>query len=204
MDSFYPAQEAGEWSDTMCKDDALLIKMGMAWPATALNNSSPSTDNSNDDDEPPVEMSFYLYVEAPPPPVLSVRKSSAKPPPPKTTDLGPYPLPLHDFLQIIANGCRTKTANLPLSSMKWKFDRPGNAQNKPLSNPIAFTVMIKSLKGRHKDYVFSVYMPPPTHPCKARVDFKYNMDELTAPSGSVLSIRQQIASIDQASNKELN
>ncbi|KAJ7801011.1 hypothetical protein B0H14DRAFT_3490076 [Mycena olivaceomarginata] len=28
----------GEWSDKMCKDDAPLIKMGMAWPATALNN----------------------------------------------------------------------------------------------------------------------------------------------------------------------
>ncbi|KAJ7812864.1 hypothetical protein B0H14DRAFT_2605464 [Mycena olivaceomarginata] len=42
MDSFYPAKSAafaiGEWSDKMCKDDAPLIKMGMAWPATALNN----------------------------------------------------------------------------------------------------------------------------------------------------------------------
>ncbi|KAJ7802563.1 hypothetical protein B0H14DRAFT_3488338 [Mycena olivaceomarginata] len=42
MDSFYPAKSAaiaiGEWSDRMCKDDAQLIKMGMAWPTTALNN----------------------------------------------------------------------------------------------------------------------------------------------------------------------
>ncbi|KAJ7836760.1 hypothetical protein B0H14DRAFT_2589501 [Mycena olivaceomarginata] len=42
MDSFYPAKAAaiaiGEWSDKMCKEDAPLIKMGMVWPATALNN----------------------------------------------------------------------------------------------------------------------------------------------------------------------
>ncbi|KAJ7305410.1 hypothetical protein DFH08DRAFT_825101 [Mycena albidolilacea] len=42
MDSFYPAKAAaiaiGEWSNKMCKEDAPLIKMGMAWPATALNN----------------------------------------------------------------------------------------------------------------------------------------------------------------------
>ncbi|KAJ7306331.1 hypothetical protein DFH08DRAFT_824780 [Mycena albidolilacea] len=42
MDSFYPAKAAAlaiaEWSDKMCKEDAPLIKMGMAWPATALNN----------------------------------------------------------------------------------------------------------------------------------------------------------------------
>ncbi|KAJ7768040.1 hypothetical protein B0H14DRAFT_2632945 [Mycena olivaceomarginata] len=42
MDSFYPAKAAaiaiGEWSNKMCKEDMPLIKMGMAWPATALNN----------------------------------------------------------------------------------------------------------------------------------------------------------------------
>ncbi|KAJ7790413.1 hypothetical protein B0H14DRAFT_3501632 [Mycena olivaceomarginata] len=41
MDSFYPTKAAvqalTEWSEKMCKEDAPLIKMGMAWPAMALN-----------------------------------------------------------------------------------------------------------------------------------------------------------------------
>ncbi|KAJ7939779.1 hypothetical protein B0H13DRAFT_1850546 [Mycena leptocephala] len=43
-----------------------------------------------------------------------------------------------------------------------EFDRPGNAAKKALVNESAFKAMIKSLKDRGKDYVFSIYMLPPT------------------------------------------
>ncbi|KAJ7862133.1 hypothetical protein B0H14DRAFT_3444898 [Mycena olivaceomarginata] len=124
-----------------------------------------ATDDCEDDDDS-VEMSFYVYVEIPPPPSLSVRKPSAKPPPTQTTELGPYKfnsfIHFSDFLLIIATGCHAKISNLPIASMKWKFDRPGNATRKGLTNETAYDVMIKSLMDRKKDYVFSVYMLPPT------------------------------------------
>ncbi|KAJ7850602.1 hypothetical protein B0H13DRAFT_1905584 [Mycena leptocephala] len=66
------------------------------------------------------------------------------------------------FLLIIATGCHTKISNLPIASLKWKFDRPANAAKKGLTNKTAYDVMIKSLVDRKKDYVFSVYMQPPT------------------------------------------
>ncbi|KAJ7934141.1 hypothetical protein B0H13DRAFT_1855619 [Mycena leptocephala] len=98
--------------------------------AKKRKRSLPAVDVSEDEDS--VEMSFYLYVETPPPPVLNVRKSSAKAPPPQTTELGPYKfnssITFTDFLRIIANGCQTKTANLALESLQWKFDRPNNAK----------------------------------------------------------------------------
>ncbi|KAJ7483125.1 hypothetical protein B0H11DRAFT_1914864 [Mycena galericulata] len=121
-----------------------------------------------------------------------------------------------DFLHIISTGCRTKTENLALTSVQWKFDRPANATKKSLSNADAYKVMIKSLKDRNKDYVFSVYMAPPTAVKQELpwmrdeddgngggppLDFEYNLE---APSSSVLSIRDQITSIDNASNKEMN
>ncbi|KAJ7921015.1 hypothetical protein B0H13DRAFT_1867025 [Mycena leptocephala] len=53
----------------------------------------------------------------------------------------------------------------PMAGAKWKFDRPGNAQKKLLANATAFD---QSLKDRHKDYVFSVYMPLP-YPVKKTV-----------------------------------
>ncbi|KAJ7463099.1 hypothetical protein B0H11DRAFT_2310350 [Mycena galericulata] len=181
------------------------------------SKSSDSHDSDSDEDDS-VEMSFYLCVETPAPPVLAVRKGSAKPPPPKTTELGPYQfnssINYSDFTRIIANGCQTKTANLDVSSMKWKFDRPANATRKPVFNSTAFDVMIKSLKDRKKDYVFSVYMSPPTlvkkelpwlkdeNAAGPPPDFEYDLND--AAPNSVKSIREQIASIDTASNQELN
>ncbi|KAJ6592966.1 hypothetical protein B0H19DRAFT_1055627 [Mycena capillaripes] len=170
-----------------------------------------------DDDDDSVEMSFYVYVETPPPPSLNVRKPSAKPPPTKTTELGPYKfnssIHFSDFLLIIATGCHAKISNLPIASMKWKFDRPGNATRKGLTNETAYDVMIKSLMDRKKDYVFSVYMLPPTLVKKElpwikdendapAPDFEYNLND-AAPS-AVKSIRDQIVAIDTASNDDLN
>jgi hypothetical protein len=85
----------------------------------------------NDDS---VEMSFYVYVEIPPPPSFNICKNSAKPPAAQTTELGPLKfnssIQFPDFLLIIANACHTKISNLPVTSMKWKFDRPANAAKK--------------------------------------------------------------------------
>ncbi|KAJ7842585.1 hypothetical protein B0H13DRAFT_2365161 [Mycena leptocephala] len=174
-------------------------------------------DDSNTNDS--VEMSVYLYVETPPPPALNVRKRATRPPPTQTTELGPYifnsSINYTDFLRILADGCCTKTANLAIDTLQWKFDRPGNAQKKVLSTKTAFDVMIQSLKDRHKDYVFSVYMRSPL-PVKKELpwtqeaenvggkalDFEYNVEN--AVPNSVKSIREQIVSIDTASNKELN
>jgi hypothetical protein len=169
-------------------------------------------------------MSVYLYVETPPPPALNVRKRATRPPPTQTTELGPYifnsSINYTDFLRILADGCCTKTANLAIDTLQWKFDRPGNAQKKPLSTKTAFDVMIQSLKDRHKDYVFSVYMRPPLPVKKELVrqsttlpldpltrhfqpwtqeaenvggkalDFEYNVEN--AIPNSVKSIREQI------------
>ncbi|KAJ7866871.1 hypothetical protein B0H13DRAFT_1897856 [Mycena leptocephala] len=68
----------------------------------------------------------------------------------------------HQLPQILATGCHTSTANFSIASMKWKFDRPGNAAKKPFANETVFDVMITSLKDRKKDYVCSVFMLPPT------------------------------------------
>lgn len=118
---------------------------------------------ADEEETEPVEMSFCLYVETPAPPVLNVRRTNAKPPP-KTTTLGPYEFPSSidyaDFLCILSEVCRTNTSNLNHASMEWVFDRPNNSKRKPLTNDTGFGVMIKALKNRHKDYVFSIYMSP--------------------------------------------
>ncbi|KAJ7438218.1 hypothetical protein B0H11DRAFT_2358896 [Mycena galericulata] len=190
----------------------------LAPPKKKKKRTTTDTNDSGDDEA--VEMSFYLYVETPAPPVLNVRKGSTKALPPQRTELGPFifmsSINYTDFLHIISTGCRTKTANLALSSVQWKFDRPANATKKSLSNEAAYKVMMKSIKERRKDYVFSVYMAPPTAVKQElpwtkdeddgngggpSLDFKYNLD---APSASVLSIREQITSIDNASNTEMN
>ncbi|KAJ7808623.1 hypothetical protein B0H13DRAFT_1928427 [Mycena leptocephala] len=164
-----------------------------------------------------VEMSFYVYVETPPPPSLNVRKSSTRTPPMQMTELGPYKfqsaIDFSDFLLIIATGCHTKISNLPIASLKWKFDRPANAAKKGLTNKTAYDVMIKSLVDRKKDYVFSVYMLPPTVVKKelpwikdendaSPPDFEYNPSN--AASSAVKSIRDQIVAIDTASKDDLN
>ncbi|KAJ6587613.1 hypothetical protein DFH09DRAFT_1274490, partial [Mycena vulgaris] len=177
------------------------------------------------DDDDPVEMAFCVYVETPAPAILNVRKGNQKPLPPKTTTLGPYEfissISYPDFLRVVADGCRTKPANLDRNSMQWKYDRPASAKPKPLTNETGFTVMIKQLKARHKDYAFSVFMSPPND-VKEELpwirlgaeqddgndgggppDFDYNIDDLKA-GGSVLSIRDQIAGIDSASNEQFN
>ncbi|KAJ7191723.1 hypothetical protein GGX14DRAFT_481105, partial [Mycena pura] len=171
------------------------------------------------DNLPPdaVEMSFYVYVETPPPPSLNVRKSSAKPPPTQTTELGPYKfnssISFPDFLLIIANACGVTTNKLPTTSMKWKFDRPANAVKKGLATKTAFDVMIQALVDRKKDYIFSVFMPPPTLVKRELPwlkdeneapppDFEYNLSNAT--SSATKSIRDQIVSIDTASNDDLN
>ncbi|KAJ6465258.1 hypothetical protein DFH09DRAFT_1381957 [Mycena vulgaris] len=177
------------------------------------------------DDDDPVEMVFCVYVETPAPAILNVRKGNQKPLPPKTTTLGPYEfissISYPDFLRVVADGCRTKPANLDRNSMQWKYDRPASAKPKPLTNETGFTVMIKQLKARHKDYAFNVFMSPP-NAVKEELpwirlgaeqddgndgggppDFDYNIDDLKA-GGSVLSIRDQIAGIDSASNEQFN
>ncbi|KAK7020818.1 putative proline-rich protein [Favolaschia claudopus] len=189
---------------------------------TKKRKKSQSVDDTPDtDDSSAVKMSFYLYVQAPPPPVLVVRKSSAKPHPPKTTDLGPFvfnsSILFSELLSIIATGCQTNVENFRVDTLQWKFDRPANSPRKSLSNLVAFEVMIKSLKDRHKDYVFSVFMLPPA-PVKRElpwlndddgtrqgpIDFEYTAEELALPSGSATSIRDQIASIDESSKTQLN
>ncbi|KAF7372246.1 hypothetical protein MVEN_00084100 [Mycena venus] len=132
-------------------------------------------------------------------------------------ELGPYKfnssIQFSDFLLIIATACHTKISNLPITSMKWKFDRPGNAGKKGLANKTASDVMIKSLVDRKRDYIFSIYMPPPTLVKKELPwikdendaplpDFEYNVNNAT--SSSVKSIRHQIVAIDTASNDDLN
>ncbi|KAJ7803896.1 hypothetical protein B0H14DRAFT_3486931 [Mycena olivaceomarginata] len=37
MDSFYPVQNAIDWSERLCREDAPLIKTGVAFPAAVLN-----------------------------------------------------------------------------------------------------------------------------------------------------------------------
>ncbi|KAJ7934890.1 hypothetical protein B0H13DRAFT_2305347 [Mycena leptocephala] len=150
-----------------------------------------------DDDDDTVDMSK-------PPSTCSERpQTNSKPPPVKTTDLRPFEFKSNilytDLLRILADGCQTKPRNLAVNSMKWKFDRPGNAAKKTLANEIAFKVMIKSLKDCGRDYVFSIYMLPPTV-VKKELPW-YNLDDVPA---SVKSVHEQIASIDAASSQDLN
>ncbi|KAJ7443369.1 hypothetical protein FB451DRAFT_1413706 [Mycena latifolia] len=183
--------------------------------------SSSRVSNDDDDDDDSVEMAFCLYVETPVPPVLNVRKTNTKPPPPKVATLGPYEflssINYNAFLRIIADGCRTSTANLDTGSMQWTFDRPGNSKLKPLTTETGFKVMLKALKDRHKDYNFSITMSPPspvkkelvwilTHERFARSNEFLAMENDLAAAGpnSALSIRQQIAGIDNASNEPFN
>ncbi|KAJ7037749.1 hypothetical protein C8F04DRAFT_1256631 [Mycena alexandri] len=140
--------------------------------------------------------------------------------PPKTTTLGPFefatPITFPDFVEIIAHACQTKTANLNLPSLQWKFDRPNNAKLMPVTNATGFKVMLKALTDRHKDYVFSIFMAPPSvikaelpwnqsgdAGAKGPLDFEYGIDDMPGGS-SVLSIREQLTSIDKASSTELN
>ncbi|KAJ7477742.1 hypothetical protein B0H11DRAFT_2424782 [Mycena galericulata] len=120
-----------------------------------------------DEDEDSVEMTVYLYVQASPPPLVQVRRNTAaKAPAPKITPVGPFlfqsSLSYADFSAMLAKGCRTKANHLPVNSMEWKFDCPTNSAKKPLSNADGYTAMIKTVKDRRKDFVFSVYMPPPS------------------------------------------
>jgi hypothetical protein len=175
------------------------------------------------DDLEAVEMSFCVYVETPPPPILSTRKANTKPLPSKTTTLGPFEcmssFTFPEFLDIIATACQTNTANLPLPSLQWRFDRPNNSKPKPVTNTTGFKVMVKALIDRRKDYVFSIFMAPPSFvkvelvcdlsivrcsliPCqpwkesgdegpKVPLNFEYGIDDLHG-GGSVLSIRDQL------------
>ncbi|KAJ6454364.1 hypothetical protein C8R45DRAFT_1189504 [Mycena sanguinolenta] len=189
-------------------------------PNKRVKTSSPEFDEHQDEDDDSVEMTCYLYVETPAPPVLHVRKAPTKSLPPQTTDLGPFlfqsSIGYTDFLRILADG-HTKVANLATSTIKWKFDRPSNAAKKSLANETGFKAMIKSLQDRHKDYVFSVFMAPPSpvkqelpwllnehdvKPGGSTLDFEYNLD--ATASSSVKSIRDQISSIDNSSSQDLN
>ncbi|KAJ7896356.1 hypothetical protein B0H14DRAFT_2558269 [Mycena olivaceomarginata] len=160
------------------------------------------------DDLEAVEMSFCVYVETPPPPILSTRKANTKPLPTKTTTLGPFEcmssFTFPEFLDIIATACQTNTANLPLHSLQWKFDRPNNSKPKPVTNTTGFKVMVKALIDRRKDYVFSIFMAPPSfvkvelpwkesgdEGPKVPLNFEYGIDDLHG-GGSVLSIRDQL------------
>ncbi|KAJ7790902.1 hypothetical protein B0H14DRAFT_3568412 [Mycena olivaceomarginata] len=173
-------------------------------------------------DDESIEISFCIEVETPAPPILTVRKGNAKPIPPKTTTLGPYEfrssVTYPDFLAMITKACQTRPENLSLSSMQWRFDRPNNATRRPLTTETGLKVAIKSLAERKKDYNFTVYMSPPSLVKKelpwiqdARndnapgpLDFDYTIEELSAPGSSILSVREQIAGIDNASNPHFN
>ncbi|KAJ7622764.1 hypothetical protein DFH06DRAFT_1143097 [Mycena polygramma] len=178
---------------------------------------------SDDEADEAIEMSFCIEVETPAPPVLTVRKTNTKPIPPKTTTLGPYEftssISYTEFLALVAKGCRTSSGNLVCDAMEWKFDRPANSKRRPLRDEVGLKVAIKALTERRKDFNFSIYMPPPT-PVKQELvlpfpwlktesektgplDFDFTPDELTA-SGSVISVREQIAGIDAASNPHFN
>ncbi|KAJ7716062.1 hypothetical protein B0H16DRAFT_1476962 [Mycena metata] len=189
--------------------------------ATASSSKKRKKTTSTDAANPePIEMSFCVYVETPPPPILSMRKPNTKALPAKTTTLGPFEcissFTFPDFLNIIATACQTNTANLVLPSLQWKFDRPNNSKLKPVTNATGFKVMVKVLTDRHKDYVFSIFMAPPTFikaelPWKESrnegpsvpLNFEYGIDDMQS-QGSVLSIRDQLAGIDKASSTELN
>jgi hypothetical protein len=132
-------------------------------------------DNDDGDSNESVEMSCYVYVETPPPASLNIRKNPTKPLPIQSTELGPFKFDsstdFPEFLSTIATACQSTVNNLPVSSLKWKFDRPKNAEKKGLTNKTAYDVMITSLKDRKKDYVFSVFMAPPMFVKKELVCF---------------------------------
>ncbi|KAK7038436.1 putative proline-rich protein [Favolaschia claudopus] len=168
-----------------------------------------------DDDPDALDMSFCLEVETPSPPVLTVRKSNVKPVPPKTTTLGPFEIKSDiqhpQFIRIIAKACQTTRESLVLASMEWKFDRPNTSRRRPLTDEVGLRVAIKALADRRKDYAFTVFMAPPQATTQdlpwldragdsGPLNFEYTLDELTTPGNSVISVRQQIAGIDNASN----
>ncbi|KAJ7858265.1 hypothetical protein B0H14DRAFT_3447395 [Mycena olivaceomarginata] len=81
---------------------------------------------------------------------------------------------------------------------------------------IATALMVKALIDRRKDYVFSIFMAPPSfvkvelpwkesgdEGPKVPLNFEYGIDDLHG-GGSVLSIRDQLAGIDKSSSAELN
>ncbi|KAJ7818994.1 hypothetical protein B0H14DRAFT_3473441 [Mycena olivaceomarginata] len=213
-------RSATPWSDDAIDDDD--DDHNPSPPHKKKRSSTTSNSGNDDEDNPPVEMSFCIKVETPAPPVLSVRKSNTKPLAPKTTVLGPYEIKSSirypDFLRIIAKACRTQTENLVLTSMEWKFDHPNNVKRQLLTNNVGLGVAIKTLKARHRDYVFTVFMSPPS-PIKQELpwlkeeadengvgplDFDFSIEELTAPGNSVLSLCEQIAGIDNTSNPHFN
>jgi hypothetical protein len=69
-------------------------------------------------------MSCYAYVETPPPALLNICKNPTKPLPIQSTEFGPFDslTDFPEFLSMIAATCQSTVNNLPVPSLKWKFD----------------------------------------------------------------------------------
>jgi len=120
---------------------------------------------ADEDDDASVQISIYISVSSAAPHITRVGTRTIKAPPPKITPRGPFTfsssLAYKPFLSLIAKAVRCLPTSLVASQMQWKFDRPGNAQPRPIMDEVGYSVMISTIVGRHKDFVISITMPPP-------------------------------------------
>lgn len=117
--------------------------------------ASPSNDgNTDDESDDGIEMSQPLAKKA----KLENDDDTAE-------DISAYiyvSITYTNFLSTVARAVRCAPTSLIPAQMQWKFDRPGNAQYKPIMDQNGYRVMISTVVGRHKDFVISISMPPPT------------------------------------------
>jgi hypothetical protein len=65
------------------------------------------------------------------------------------------------FKSHIAKVLPCKMSNIPCKQIQWKYEKPNNDKKKPMTDQMGYEAMIVSLKGRTKDLVVNIYMPPP-------------------------------------------
>lgn len=132
----------------------------------------------DEDDDASVQISVYISVSSAAPPLTRVGTCTIKAPPPKITPRGPFTfsssLVYKPFLSLVAKAVRCLPTSLVASQMQWKFDRPGNAQQRPIMDEVGYNVMITTIVGWHKDFVISISMPLPAPSIQDVVSTTFN------------------------------
>ena len=131
---------------------------------SSLKAKQPKLDDSSEDVRPedtPIKATFYVYVESPPTGVTRGKKNVL----PTVVTRGPFFSTVETsyamFKCYLARVLPCKPDNVPAKHLQWKYEKPNIDKKKPMSDSMGYEAMITSLKGRTKDHVVNLYMPPP-------------------------------------------
>ena len=69
-----------------------------------------------------------------------------------------------EFLDQLATTVPCRRVALPESQLRWKFEKPINGDEKPLSGEVGYRAMVEAARERKKDRVLVIAMPPPQEP----------------------------------------